>query len=134
MAYLIFPPPPTGAHPYAILNPDAADEIVIRDLQRWGWRVEIHDATDAHFVSGLGNMDGEGDSRGQLWAEWTREVESRAKTGDAGMTQSEEEQKGSWLRRWRGKECKGGIWLKKTFGVICERGVRLERGADAGWC
>ena len=58
MPFLVRPPPEHAAtdeysHTYTIIEPDANDRTILRDLQHWGWLVSQHDFDDEDFIYAL---------------------------------------------------------------------------------
>jgi hypothetical protein len=38
---------------YTIIEPDPSEQIILQDLQTWGWRVTQHDFGDEEFIDAL---------------------------------------------------------------------------------
>ncbi|KAF2451632.1 hypothetical protein P171DRAFT_478669 [Karstenula rhodostoma CBS 690.94] len=87
MSYLLYPldASETTKPTYAVGHPDAVDEVILRDLRQWGWRVEETTNNDPAWLAARQDYhkrmeaDGEGgEKKSSLWDYWRNENAWRA--------------------------------------------------------
>lgn len=98
MPYLLYPPDSTETTKptYAVGYPNSLDEIILRDLQKWGWKIEGTPQTNPKWLSAIEEYhtrmqkpsDEDGVTWPSIWDYWREEKARRKSLGGSTVTGS----------------------------------------------